>query len=317
MANVFQDQVNATGGFGGGFSGFSGGAYGIPFGVPVGGGNWGGGGNCNNGFDGLIGLAIAASLFGGGGFGGRRDHCPDGNGAEGTAALATVIAALNDRNDTSKCEAFAAAVISQISDLKGQIPAANCELLLALQNAVAGLTAQGTANANALSAQLQNLQLGQVIQTNTITTAIAGVDANVSSQGCATREAICAAKTEILTAFNTQTIQNLRDANIILANEKAELLSDARHREHRQELDGLRISIENNNTAVAAQQQFQQQRQTDLTFSRLERDNCDLRQQLNELIQINRATNQNILVGNTGVTTTGPQNANPTNVNAH
>jgi hypothetical protein len=251
-----------------------------------------------------------------GGFGGRRDHCPDGGGAEGTAALATVIAALNNREDSTRCEAILTAVLAKLGTIEGAIPAVSCELQLALQGAVASLTAQGNANALALSNQLNQLQLSQQIQTNVLTTAIAAVDTNVDRQGCATREAVAVSTTTILNAIKDGQIDSLRDDKVILSNKVAELLSDQRHNEHRRDLDGLRISIENNNTAVAAQSQFQQQRQVDLTFARLERDNCDLRQQIAELIQINRATNQNILVGNTGVTTTGPQNANPTNVNA-
>lgn len=318
MGNINLDQASAFGGGLGGFSGLGGAAFGVPVGVPVGG--YGGyGGGCNEGgWGGLVGLAIAASIFGNGGFGGRRDHdfCRDGGAENSTAALATVIAALNDRNDSARCEAVLTAILAKAGTLEGAIPALGCELQMAIQNAVTALLQQNSANAAAIAQQFAALQLSQQNQTTAILASIGQVDRNVDNQGCATREAICAAKTEILSAFANQTIQGLRDQVVILSNDKAELLSDARHAEHRRDFDALRINIENTNTAVAAQQQRQDQRQVDLTFARLERDNCDLRAQLAELIQINRATNQNILVGNTGVTTTGPQNANPTNVNA-
>lgn len=311
MASVFSDTANV-----GGFSG-GGGWGGIPYPFPVG--NFSGNNDGVGGIGGIVGLAIAASLFGGRGFGGN-DHghgCRDGRGGdgEGTAALAAVIAALNNRNEPEKCEAFAAAVIGQISDLKGQIPAANCELLLALQSAVGSLTAQGTANAQALSTQLNQIQLGQLVQSNAIQSQITTVNTNVAFQGSETRQAVAASTTAILTALKDQEVNALRDRNISLDNKVTELLSDARHNEQRRELDGIRINIENNNTAIAAQAQFQQQRQADLTFARIERDNHDLRCQIADLLQVARSTQSNILVGNTGVTTTGPQTANPTNVN--
>jgi hypothetical protein len=311
MATVFNESATG-GGFGGGGWG------GIPYPFPVG--NFGGGNS--DGIGGLVGLAIAASLFGGRGFGGGHDHghpCPDGRGrgsdGEGTAALAAVIAALNNRNEPDKCEAFAAAVIAKLGTLEGQIPEANCELLLALQSAVGSLTAQGTANAQALSTQLNQIQLGQLVQSNAIQSQITTVNTNVAFQGSETRQAVAASTTAILTALKDQEVNGLRDRNISLDNKVTELLSDARHNEHRRELDGIRINIENNNTAIAAQAQFQQQRQSDLTFARIERDNHDLRCQIADLLQVARSTQSNILVGNTGVTTTGPQTANPTNVN--
>lgn len=316
MANVFQDQVNATGGFGGGgFGGFGGTTFGVPVGVPVGGFGGFGGGFAGGGALGIEALILLA-LFGRDGFGRDGGHCRDGGTNESTAALATVIAALNDRGNNDRCETMLTAILAKLGSVEGALPAISCELQSAITNATIALTAQGNANAASLTAQLNALQLSNQVQTTTILQAVSDVNNNVDRQGCATREAVAASTTTILNAIKDGQIQSLRDDKIILANENAELRSDARHREHRAELDGLRISIENNNTAVAQQAQFQRQRQDDLTFARIERDNHDLRCQLAELIQINRATNQNILVGNTGVTATGPQNANPTNVNA-
>lgn len=314
MANVFQDQVNATGGYGGiPFGGYGGG---IPFSIPLG----GFGGGCHgDGLGGLVGLAIAAAIFGNGGFGGRRDHehCRGGDGPESTAALATVIAALNDRNDSNRCESVLAAVLAKLGTIEGAIPAVGCELQLALQSAVASLTAQGNANAASLTQQLNALQLGQLVQSQNILTAVANVDNNVSQEACTTRGAIAASEARITALINANELARANAQIVMQANEIAELRSDARHSDHRRELDGLRISIENNNNATAQQAQFQQQRQTDLTFSRLERDNHDLRCLLTEVLQVSRSTQSNILVGNQGVTTTGPQTANPTNVNAH
>lgn len=305
MATVVNDTIGGVGALGGS----------IPFGVPVGGfggfgGGWGGGG---------IEALVLLALLGRDGFGrgGDHGHCRDGNGGgDSVAALSAVIAALNNRNDPDRCCEMATAVIAKLGSLEGAIPAVSCELQLALQGAVASLTAQGNTNAAALTSQLNALQLGQLVQSQNILTAVAAVDTNVDRQACETRGAIFQSEARITALINAQEVARLNAENVKLANEVVELRHEHRHADSRRELDSLRISIENNNTAVAAQAQFQQQRQVDLTFARIERDNCDLRNALSELIQINRATNQNILVGNTGVTTTGPQTANPTNVKA-
>jgi len=296
MALVNSESAS-IGGFGGGFGG------GIPFGVPVGG--FGGGAG---GIDALVLLA----LLGGRGFGrdGGGDHCHDGGGRGGsdqTAALATVIAALNDRNDSSNCECVLTAILSKLGSVEGQIPAVGAELQLALQGAVASLTAQGNANAAALTIQLNQLQLGQLVQSNAIQTAIAGVDTNVDRQGSETRAAIAASEARIANLITENVIQGLRDDKVILANEVVELRHEHRHADSRRELDGIRINIENTNTAIAAQAQFQQQRQTDLETQRTRFDFERLHSRLDIIdSQFARATNQAVNIG-------GTQLASPTN----
>ena len=73
-------------------------------------------------------------------------------------------------------------------------------------------------------------------------------------------------------------------------------------REHDHRALGIEIQMTNNQNQN--QLQFQAQAQG-LNF---------LQHGLLECNQIARATNQNVLVGNTGATATGPQTANPTNV---
>jgi len=304
---LVNNESASIGGFGGGFGG-------MPFGVPVGGigGGFGGGG-----LDALVLLA----LLGGRGFGrdGGGDHCHDGGGRGGsdqTAALATVIAALNDRNDSSNCECVLTAILSKLGSVEGQIPAVGAELQLALQGAVASLTAQGNANAAALTIQLNQLQLGQLVQSNAIQTAIAGVDTNVDRQGSETRAAIAASEARIANLITENVIQGLRDDKIILANEVTELRHDHRHAESRRELDGIRINIENTNTAIAAQAQAQQQTQAQLQFQKSQFDFERLHNRLDIIdSQFARATNNSVNVGNSGAIGTS-QTANPTNVNA-
>lgn len=313
--NEFNSSGFGAGLSAGGFGGFGGG--GIPYPFPVGGGGFGGFGS-GGGIEALVLLA----LLGGRGFGGNDHghggHCNDGGGRGGsdqTAALATVIAALNDRECPSNCEAMVTAVLSKLGSLEGAIPAVGAELQMALQSAVAGLVAQGNSNANALSAQLQSLQLGQLVQTNTITTAIAAVDTNIDRQASDTRAAIQASETRIVGLITANQIAELNSKIIIQANEITELRSDARHDAHRRETETLRISIENNNTAVAAQAQAQQQLQAQLQFQQTRFDNERLCARFDAVAnQFARATNSSVNVGNTGAIGTS-QTANPTNVN--
>jgi hypothetical protein len=309
MATVYDDSIGSRGAASLNLGG--GGWGGIPFPYPVG--NFNGGGN---NWEGLIGLAVAASLFGGDGFGRRGRDCDNGNGGDSVAALAAVIAALNDNKSPDCRENVSALLLAKLGSLEGQIPAANCELMLALQSAVAGLTAQGSANAAALTSQLNQLQLGQLVQSQNILTAISNVDTNVDRQACDTRAAVAASESRIIALITANQIAELNAKNVILANEVTELRSDARHNEHRRELDGIRINIENNNAAVAAQAQFQQQRQTDLDNQRIRFDFERLHSRLDIIdSQFARATNNSVNVGNTGAIGTS-QTANPTNVRA-
>jgi hypothetical protein len=327
MAILTNDSIGVGGGssafVGGGapFGGFGGGApfsvpFSVPFPVPSGGFGPGYGGCGGMGIEALVLLA----LFGGRGFGregGHHDHCRDGgDGGNSTAALAAVIAALNDRDNSSNCEAAVTAVLAKLGNIEGQIPAVSCELQMALQGAVASLTAQGNANAASLTSQLNALQLGQLVQSNAIQTAIANVDTNVDRQACETRGAIAASESRIIALITANQIADLNTKIINLANENAELRSDARHADHRREVEGLRITIENNNTAVAAQAQAQQQLQAQLQFQQTRFDNERILSHVNGLsLQFAKATNSSINVGNTGAIGT-TQNANPTNVNA-
>lgn len=287
-----------------------GGLGGVPFGFPVGGfgGGFGGGG---------IEALVLLALLGRDGFGRGGDHgCRDGGGSDSTAALATVIAALNDRGNPSNCEAFATALLAKLGTIEGQIPAVSCELQLALQGAIASLTAQGNANAAALTLQLNQLGLNQLIQSNAIQTAIAGVDTNVDRQGAETRVAIAASENRIVALINANELARANAIIITQANEITELRHEHRSSDHRRELDAIRINIENTNIANAQQAQFQRQRQEDNDNQRIRFDFERLHSRLDIIdSQFARATNNSVNVGNSGAIGTS-QTANPTNVNA-
>ena len=141
---------------------------------------------------------------------------------------------------------------------------------------------------------------------------IANVNQNVSEQGCATRAAITAA-VDVITgqAQAFETARNQEKINALNA-EVIELRNESRRNADNAD---LRMTITNNNTAIAAQQQGQLQAQQQQQFATIAQLPSILGGLVQEL-QIARATNSNVIVGNTGATTTGAMNANPTNVRA-
>lgn len=297
MATVFNESA-------------SGGGMGT-FGVPA----YGGFGGGYGGGDGL-GIIALLALLGGRGFG-RDNDCGHGHGRDGGDSNAAVIAALsaltNRGGDDNCCESIA--VLSKLASIEGAIPAVGSQLQIALANLAAGLTAQNNSNTQTVTNQLGQIQIGQLVQSNALQKAICDVDTNVDRVGAAVINTVRDDGNATRALITSNVIDGLRDDKVILANEIAELRHDHRHAEHRRELDGIRINIENNNLAVAAQAQFQQQRQADLNFQKTQFDNDCLRRSLSELtLQVARATNSNVIVGNTGAVGTGTQTANPTNV---
>lgn len=89
------------------------------------------------------------------------------------------------------------------------------------------------------------------------------------------------------------------------ANEIIELRGDRTHNQRQRETE-LTITQNVNQNQAQAQQQQQQQQQFLLL--------SNIAQSLAGITQIAHATNQNVIAGNTGAVTTGPQSANPVNV---
>jgi hypothetical protein len=81
--------------------------------------------------------------------------------------------------------------------------------------------------------------------------------------------------------------------------------------ELRRQNDAISSRIEINNSAVAAQTQGQQQAQFQQLFATVNA----LVPAVQGILQVAHATNQNVIAGNSGPVLTGPQTANPTNVN--
>jgi len=181
-------------------------------------------------------------------------------------------------------------------------------ILNAVNNSVTATNA-GTAKISS-DIQTQTFQIAQGL-TN-LNDSISLVNQNVSSQGCQTREWVSSdgEKTRALLVSRFQ----LEDATKIAEqNARIVALETRSHADHLHATNTL--SITNTNTAVAAQAQRQDQDQRQSQFQalvgELNRLNCEIA----HTKQIATATNQNIIAGNTGAVVTGPQAANPTNVN--
>lgn len=253
---------------------------------------------------GLVGGVLGGLLFNRRGFG-DHDH---GGGTDGGSGETRIID-----------NAANLAILAKLGNLEAAIPAN----AMAVQAAVAASEANlvNTTLQQTISLKQDNTQLAigiqngfsntkDAIQTGFTVTgaALCGINQNVSSQGCQTREAIATDgdRTRALLVARFQ----LEDATRIQS-QAAEIIE--LRNEHRRSADSaeLRLSINNTNTAVAAQAQGQAQAQQQQQGFLL----AEIARTVHGLVQVAHATNSNVIAGNTGAVVTGPQTANPTNVN--
>lgn len=249
---------------------------------------------------GLLGGILAGALFGRGGFGGGF-----GGGNGGGEAVA-VTADINQ-------SIFGTAVLTKLGSIEAAVPIA----ALNTQNSILEQT-------NALSTQLGQQTLATTIGfSNTkdavqntaaaLAVGISNVNQNVSSTGCMIERALAAdgdrTRALVQSIFQTQQTEKITGLEIALARATERAASDRQH-------DELKLSITNNNTAVAAQQQGQLQAQQQAQFQTLAAGIGSLNGLLGQVFQVAHATNTNVIAGNSGAVVTGPQTANPTNVNA-
>lgn len=247
-----------------------------------GGGGWGG-----DGFGGGIGGLLVGALLGGrGGFGGFGGGWGGGwgGGCGGGWGGERVL-------DT--------AILQQLGNVQATVP------LTALQTQAQ--IAESTGDINLTTLQ-QTLQLQQSINsakdatqngTFFLNNAVQNVNASVTSGTLATAIAIRDDGDKTRELINSIDRQNLSRQLAVAENTIVELRQG---REHDHRAHGVEIQMTNN------------QNQNQLQFQAQAQALGVLQHGLFECNQIARATNQNVLVGNSGVTTTGPQTANPTNV---
>lgn len=278
-------------------------------------GNGAGGGALGGAGGGFAGAALGAMLTGNGGLFGNRGNAGSVEGIVTPALLAASLAQVTDTAQNTT-------VLQTLGDIKASIPLAEGQVQLALAGAQADI------NGN-INSSLQLAMNGQGLINKNISDAIAtslasqnNLNVNILNQGSQTRESVAAygvanltatkdsqfavtaavnqSTKEILAALNDQNITNLQRQLTVAETALLERNAALRGRE-------TEINITNTNTAVAAQAQTQQQQQQQAMILNNIWSRLDGMQQA-------IATNSNMIIGNTGATTTGPQTANPVNV---
>lgn len=265
---------------------------------------------------GLLGGILGGALLGNNGILGNR-HGGYGGDVVTPMQLQTATGSIIDANQNT-------AVLQGLGDIKAAVPLAEAQVQLAIAQAQAGITQTLGQTENALL-------LGQTAINKNVTDAIAAslasqnnINVNVLTQGSATREAVASygvanltatkdaqfatqvaisnSTKEILAALNDQNTANLQRQLTVA--EQALLEQRAEGRARGTEVN-VTQTVNQNQMQLQAQQQQQQQA---ILLNNL----CQHVMGLQNAV----ATNSNLIIGNTGATTTGPQTANPVNVRA-
>lgn len=230
----------------------------------------------------LLGRGGRGGLFGSGG-----DDCGGGGGGAETR--------IED-------QAATLAILNKLGTIEAAIPLASAQtenVILQQTNQITNLASQAQlANAAGFSAVGDKVE--RVGAANLV--AISNVNQNVLEQGCQTRAAVAASTTAILQKLDQNTIDDLRHR--------------AERAERQVEVNALRSQVEVNQTVTTTQSQAQAQQQQQLQFQDVLNELRACRRDVAFVHQEARATNSNVIAGNTGAVVTGPQAANPTNVNA-
>lgn len=266
---------------------------------------------------GLLGGILGGALLGnrGGLLGGA-----DGNvgGVVTPALLASSLAQVTDTAQSTT-------VLQSLGDIKASIPLAEGQVQLALAGAQADIngninsslqiavTGQGLINKNISEAIAASLASQNNINVNVLTQGsqtresvaaygVANLNATKESQ-FATQVAISTSTKEILAALNDQNTANLQRQLTVAENALLEQRATGRSRETE-----INVTQTVNQNQAQIQAQAQQQQQFLITNNLL--------QAILSQAQVAQATNQSLIIGNTGAVTGGAQTSNPVNVRA-
>lgn len=260
---------------------------------------------------GLIGGLLLGSLLRNGGLNGVNDG--------GCVTPSNLSAQLANVTDTQ----MNTTVLQSLGDIKASVPLAEGQVQLALAGAQADINANvfnasQSINANVATGLQTAIQGQSGINKNisdSVASALAAAAANKEATlavGTATGSAILNSKFELANLINADgektraLITSFENANTQrLLGERQdqinELLAEGRRRDDRH---GIEITM--NNTQNQNQLQFQQQAQALANISN----------GVVAALQNIQATNQQLIIGNTGVASGGNQSSNPTNVRA-
>ncbi len=255
------------------------------------------------GFGGM-GVLLGALLAGGvGGFNGRRDF--NGEGCVTPSQLTAGLTGVTDAIQNTE-------VMGQLADIKAAVPLAEAQVQLALAGSTGEirshlgqvengiLIGQAAINKNISDAIAASLASQNNINVNVLQTSTANLMATKDAQyAIATAIAVDGDKTRTLITAN-----QISELQRLAAERQDEIIELRNGAARDRDRHGIEINMINNQNQNQLQFQAQAQVLTSLTA-------C-----LAEVSQVARATNQNLIIGNTGAVATGQQTANPVNVRA-
>lgn len=238
-------------------------------------------GNNRDGIGAGLGMGVVGGILGGLLFGGNRFGNRDGGDCGRDSAC------LNGTDGM--------AIMGAIGGVKDTVGMTTMNITTQLSEGFA------TQNINTLQ---QSIMLGNILSSNQLMTtqAINAVNQNVSDQGCRTREAVAMdgnSTRALIVQLNTDNLNRLLTVADL---DRRDERNHARSRE-------VEVNVTQSVNQNQIQAQFQQQQQQIVSTLGF------LCNEIAQVKQVARATNENVIVGNTGATTTGAQTASPTNVN--
>lgn len=270
----------------------------------IGGGGMGGGGGLGAGLGGgLLGGILGGALLGGNGLGNRGAVA-----GEGCVTPSMLTAGLTGVTDAIQNTT----VVQTLGAIQAAIPLAEAQVQLALAGSTGEIrthlgqvengiiVGQSAINKNISEAIAASLASQNNINVNVLQTSTANLMATKDAQ-FALSTLISADGDRTRALITSNQISELQRLAAERQDEIIELRGgSARDRDRH----GIEINMINNQNQN--QMQFQQQAQALVSLG-----HC-----LSDVSQLARATNTNLIVGNTGAVATGPQTANPVNVKA-
>lgn len=241
---------------------------------------------------GIIGGLILGSLLG------NRNGLFGNNGVGGDAAVG-----LQNTSNTN-------AVLGAISDVKAAVPLTACQTQSTVEAAAKDITGQTLQQTIALNNAINQSQLaaaqgfastGDKIDQLASATAVAFglVNTNIERTGWQIAQTVIndGEKTRALITAN-----QIAELNRIAQERQDEIIELRNNAARQNDRHGIEITMNNNQNQNQLQFQAQAQVLNQLTHALL------------EVGQIARATNQSLIIGNSGPVASGPQTANPVNV---
>lgn len=261
----------------------------------------------NDGFGGGMGALLALALLGRNNGLGWGNDFNRGGIAEGCVTPSNLSAQLAGVTDTLQNTT----VMQSLGDIKASVPLAESQTQLAIAGAQSDITQQNQAQTLALSGQLFSGQLANLAGFSSTKDAVDSLSTQV-----AIGQGVTNTNIERLGWQLSQAVSNdgERTRALITNNRIAELeqqLTVAQLNEREERANAARITDRNNieisMNAIQNQNQLQTQQQ--------QQQIANLTACIHGLVQ-QTATNQQLIIGNSGVTSGGAQTSSPVNVRA-